>query len=249
VHYLPGGDRSLDDDYDRFGNRKRLTLNDGSPLVHDYVYDKLNRLQAATLPGGQGFGLTYFANDDLKRLTYPNGVTTDYRYDPRGPIDDITVNGTAGLLAHDAYTHDDALNIATLTDPDGAHAYDYDGIDRLIEATHPAPSGLPGTESFGYDRVGNRADPTTLVLGAAYSLWLVKRVVFGPVANEGVRRLEDVNAREFVILASLAVAVLLFGIWPAPLVEVMHASIDNLIVQVATSKLPETGLAFINAPH
>jgi NADH-quinone oxidoreductase subunit M len=84
---------------------------------------------------------------------------------------------------------------------------------------------------------------TTLILGAAYSLWLVKRVVFGAVVNEGVRGLEDINKREFVILASLAGAVLLFGIWPAPLVEVMHASVDNLIVQVSTSKLPETAVA------
>jgi NADH-quinone oxidoreductase subunit M len=60
--------------------------------------------------------------------------------------------------------------------------------------------------------------------------------------NEGVRGLEDINKREFVILASLAGVVLLFGIWPAPLVEVMHASVDNLIVQVSTSKLP-TALA------
>jgi NADH-quinone oxidoreductase subunit M len=123
-----------------------------------------------------------------------------------------------------------------------------------------ANSGLPGTSGFVGEFMvilaGFKANfwfaflaATTLVLGAAYSLWLVKRVIFGAVANEGVRRLEDVNAREFVILASLAGAVLLFGVWPAPLVEVMHASIDNLIVQVSVSKLPETGLALINAPH
>jgi NADH-quinone oxidoreductase subunit M len=123
-----------------------------------------------------------------------------------------------------------------------------------------ANSGLPGTSGFVGEFMVILASfkanfwfaflaATTLVLGAAYSLWLVKRVIFGAVANEGVRALEDVNAREFVILASLAGAVLLFGVWPAPLVEVMHASIDNLIVQVSVSKLPETGLALINAPH
>jgi len=117
-----------------------------------------------------------------------------------------------------------------------------------------ANSGLPGTSGFVGEFMVILASykanfwfallaATTLILGAAYSLWLVKRVVFGAVVNEGVRGLEDINKREFVILASLAGAVLLFGIWPAPLVEVMHASIDNLIVQVSTSKLPETAVA------
>jgi NADH-quinone oxidoreductase subunit M len=90
---------------------------------------------------------------------------------------------------------------------------------------------------------------TTLILGAAYSLWMVKRVVFGEVANENVRQLEDINGREFFILASLALVVLLFGLWPAPLVEVMHASVDNLLLQVSVSKLPpaETGVALLQA--
>jgi NADH-quinone oxidoreductase subunit M len=119
-----------------------------------------------------------------------------------------------------------------------------------------ANSGLPGTSGFVGEFMVILASykanfwfaflaATTLILGAAYSLWLVKRVIFGAVVNEGVRGLEDINKREFVILASLAGAVLLFGIWPAPLVEVMHASVDNLIVQVSTSKLPETALALI----
>ena len=64
-----------------------------------------------------------------------------------------------------------------------------------------------------------------------------------------VRQLEDVNAREFVILASLAVVVLLFGLWPAPLIDVMHASVGNLLAHVSVSKLPagETGVALLNA--
>ncbi len=111
-----------------------------------------------------------------------------------------------------------------------------------------ANSGLPGTSGF----VGEfmvilssfKANfwfaflaATTLVLGAAYTLWLVKRVVFGAVANDGVAGLSDINRREFVILGSLAVVVLLIGIWPAPLVEVMHASVANLLQHVAVSKL------------
>ncbi len=78
---------------------------------------------------------------------------------------------------------------------------------------------------------------TTLVLGAAYTLWLVKRVIFGTVANERVAALTDLDSREFVVLGSLAVLVLIVGVWPAPLVEVMHASVDNLLEHISVSKL------------
>jgi NADH-quinone oxidoreductase subunit M len=77
----------------------------------------------------------------------------------------------------------------------------------------------------------------TLILGAAYSLWMVKRVIFGPVVNEGVAKLHDINAREGLVLGSLAIAVLLLGIWPAPVVEVLHTSVGNLLQHVVVSKL------------
>jgi len=78
---------------------------------------------------------------------------------------------------------------------------------------------------------------TTLVLGAAYTLWMVKRVVFGAVKNDHVAQLSDINAREGLVLGSLAVLVLVLGVWPAPLVEVMHASVNHLLQQMVTSKL------------
>jgi NADH-quinone oxidoreductase subunit M len=78
---------------------------------------------------------------------------------------------------------------------------------------------------------------TILVFGAAYTLWLVKRVVFGAVGNENVASLSDVGAREFLILAVLAVAVLLVGIWPAPLVGAMDQTLGHLLTQVMQSKL------------
>jgi NADH-quinone oxidoreductase subunit M len=77
----------------------------------------------------------------------------------------------------------------------------------------------------------------TLILGAAYSLWLVKRVIFGPVVNEGVAALHDINAREGLVLGSLAIAVLFLGIWPAPVVDVLHTSVGNLLQHVVVSKL------------
>ena len=78
---------------------------------------------------------------------------------------------------------------------------------------------------------------TTLVLGAAYTLWMIKRVVFGEVANDNVARLTDINGREFLVLAILALAVLLLGVWPAPLIEVMDASVAGLLEHIRQSKL------------
>ena len=112
-----------------------------------------------------------------------------------------------------------------------------------------ANSGLPGTSGFVGEFLVIIASfkanfwyaflaATTLILGAAYTLWLVKRVIFGPVANDGVATLDDLNAREFLILSVLAVAVLLLGIWPAPLLELMQASVQHLVEQIVTSKLP-----------
>jgi NADH-quinone oxidoreductase subunit M len=111
-----------------------------------------------------------------------------------------------------------------------------------------ANSGLPATSGF----VGEflvilasfRADfwyaflaGLTLILGAAYTLWMVKRVIFGAVANENVAALTDLDAREFVVLGVLALAVLALGLWPAPLLEVMHKTVENLVQTITTPKL------------
>ncbi len=111
-----------------------------------------------------------------------------------------------------------------------------------------ANSGLPGTSGFVGEFMVILSSfqaslwlaflaATTLILGAAYTLWLVKRVVFGPVGNEQVAALQDINRREFAILASLAVAVLVLGVWPQPLTEVLHATVENLLKYIMVSKL------------
>ena len=81
------------------------------------------------------------------------------------------------------------------------------------------------------------AAATTLIFGAAYTLWMVKRVIFGAVANDHVARLTDLNGREFTVLAALAAAVLMMGIYPLPFTEVMHASVNDLLRHVALPKL------------
>jgi len=78
---------------------------------------------------------------------------------------------------------------------------------------------------------------TTLVFGAAYTLWMYKRVIFGEVANKRVAELSDANARELLVLGLLAIAVLWLGVHPAPFTEIMHASVSELLKHVAESKL------------
>jgi NADH-quinone oxidoreductase subunit M len=112
-----------------------------------------------------------------------------------------------------------------------------------------ANCGLPGTAGFvgewmvilGAVKVNfwiGLLAATTLIFGAAYTLWMVKRVYFGDVANDHVRALDDINAREFLVLALLAAAVLAMGIYPKPFTDVMDASVAELLRHVAASKLP-----------
>lgn len=111
-----------------------------------------------------------------------------------------------------------------------------------------ANSGLPATSGFVGEFmvimgavqhnfwIGLLA-ATALILGAAYSLWMVKRVVLGDVANDHVRELTDINRREFWILGVMAIAVLYMGIYPKPFTDVMHVSVEALLQHVAVSKL------------
>jgi NADH-quinone oxidoreductase subunit M len=113
-----------------------------------------------------------------------------------------------------------------------------------------ANSGLPATSGFvgefmvilgavKYNFWIAAIAATTLILGAAYSLWMYKRVVFGEIANDHVRELEDVDAREFWMLAALAVAVLAMGLFPKPFTDVSEASVKALLEHVSVSKIAE----------
>lgn len=111
-----------------------------------------------------------------------------------------------------------------------------------------ANCGLPGTAGFVGEWmvilaavqsnfwIGLTA-ATALILGAAYTLWMFKRVYLGPIANESVRSLSDIGNREFLILALLALAVLAMGVYPRPFTDVMNASVTELLRHVALSKL------------
>ena len=81
------------------------------------------------------------------------------------------------------------------------------------------------------------AAASTLVIGAAYTLWLVKRVMYGEVANAHVAELKDINGREILVLGVFAVGVLAIGLWPKPLTDLMAPAIEQLAMQLANSKL------------
>ncbi|HEY3784003.1 MAG TPA: NADH-quinone oxidoreductase subunit M [Steroidobacteraceae bacterium] len=112
-----------------------------------------------------------------------------------------------------------------------------------------ANTGLPGTSGFVGEFLVILASfkasfwysllaAVTLILGAAYTLWLVKRVVFGPIANARVAALTDLNGREFLVLGALALAVLWIGVWPEPLLKIMQPTIHHLVDQAIASKIP-----------
>jgi len=111
-----------------------------------------------------------------------------------------------------------------------------------------ANSGLPGTSGFVGEFVviisSYQANfwiaflaALTLILGAAYTLWLYKRVIFGDIANDNVAELKDINSRETFILSMLAIAVLIFGLYPGPLFEAMHPTLENLFEHIIQSKV------------
>jgi NADH-quinone oxidoreductase subunit M len=113
-----------------------------------------------------------------------------------------------------------------------------------------ANAGLPGTSGFVGEFLVILASfkanfwyafiaATTLVLGAAYTLWMVKRVLYGEVANSDVGALQDINNREFIILSLLAITILIIGVWPAPLIELTANSVETVLNQINQSKVIE----------
>jgi NADH-quinone oxidoreductase subunit M len=112
-----------------------------------------------------------------------------------------------------------------------------------------ANSGLPGTSGFVGEFLVILASfrasfwfallaATIMVIGAAYNLWLVKRVIFGPVGNDKVAHMQDLNSREFLVLGMIAISVLLLGVFPGAMLNMMEASMQHLLQQILMSKIP-----------
>jgi NADH-quinone oxidoreductase subunit M len=178
-------------------------------------------------------------------------------FDARGSGNELAVSGAiVQMVSHGFVSGAMFLCIGVLYDR--VHSRDiaaYGGVANtmpkfasLAVLFAMANCGLPGTAGFvgewmvilGTVKVNfwiALVAASTMIWGAAYTLWMVKRVYFGAVANEHVRELKDLNAREFAMLTVLAVAVLAMGLYPKPFTDVMHASVTELLRHVAVSKL------------
>ena len=210
-------------------------------------------------------GLVALVQTDMKKLVAYSSIAHMgfvtlgfFLFDARGMGNELGVSGAiVQMISHGFISGAMFLCIGVLYDR--VHSRDisaYGGVANTMPKFASfavlfamANCGLPGTSGFvgewmvilGAVKVNfwlAALAATTLVFGAAYTLWMVKRVYFGAVANSHVRALVDINAREFVMLALLAIAVLVVGVYPRPLTDAMHSSVVQLMRQVAVSKLP-----------
>ncbi|WP_299764859.1 NADH-quinone oxidoreductase subunit M [Ramlibacter sp.] len=167
-----------------------------------------------------------------------------------------TVGGIVQMIAHGFVSAAMFLCIGVLYDRMHSRMIaDYGGVANTMPnftafavLFSMANAGLPGTAGFvgewmvilgavKYNFWIGAGAATALILGASYSLWMVKRVYFGPVANDNVRALTDIGAREFLMLGLLAAAVLYMGIHPKPFTDIMNVSVADFLKHVAASKL------------
>jgi RHS repeat-associated protein len=154
VRYIPGGERTFEYSFDRFGNRNGSTLQDGAPFSSSYAYNRFNQLLSASF-AGTAIGITPTAGGAPSVVTYPNGVSTSYQYLADGQIESISSVSSAGPLATWEFEYDEIGNMIERSEASGIHTYEYDDMGRLQATLRPVASGVPN-ESFGYDAVGNR---------------------------------------------------------------------------------------------
>ncbi len=164
--------------------------------------------------------------------------------------------GLAQMISHGFVSAAMFLCVGVMYDRMHTHRIaDYGGVVNtmpkfaaLMMLFSMANAGLPGTSGFVGEFMVILASvkvnfwlgfgaATIMILGAAYTLWMYKRVIYGAIANDNVAKLSDLNRREFWLLASIAALVLWMGVWPRPFIDVMHTSVADLLTHVAKSKL------------
>ncbi len=164
--------------------------------------------------------------------------------------------GLAQMISHGFVSAAMFLCVGVMYDRMHTHLIsDYGGVVNtmpkfaaLMMLFSMANAGLPATSGFVGEFMVILASvkvnfwlgfgaATIMILGAAYTLWMYKRVIYGAVANDNVAKLTDLNPREFWLLASVAALVLWMGVWPKPFIDVMHTSVADLLTHVARSKL------------
>ncbi len=228
------------------------------PIVPDASHSLAGMMIALSLIAVIYIGLVAIVQDDMKKLVayssvaHMGFVTLGFFIFNTAGVEGAIVQ----MISHGFVSGAMFLCIGVLYDRmHSRRIVDYGGVINVMPrfATFfvlfsMANSGLPATSGFVGEFmvimgavehnfwVGLLA-ATALILGASYSLWMVKRVVFGDITNEHVREMSDLNRREFWILGVMAIAVLYMGIYPKPFTDVMHVSVEALLQHVAVSKL------------
>jgi NADH-quinone oxidoreductase subunit M len=234
------------------------------PIVPDASHEWSWFIVALSLIAVVYIGLVALVQQDMKKLVAYSSVAHMgfvtlgfFIFDASGNLNELAVSGgIVQMISHGFVSGAMFLCIGVLYDR--VHSRDisaYGGVANTMPKFAAfavlfamANCGLPGTAGFvgewmvilGTVKVNfwlAALAATTLIWGAGYTLWMVKRVYFGAVANSHVRTLVDINRREILMLALLAVAVLWMGLYPKPFTDVMHVSVAELLKHVAQSKL------------
>jgi NADH-quinone oxidoreductase subunit M len=230
------------------------------PIAPDASHEYAGFMIALSLVAVIYVGLVAMVQEDMKKLVayssvaHMGFVTLGFFI-----FSDIGVSGAlVQMISHGFVSGAMFLSIGVLYDRMHSRAISsYGGVVNTMPKFAAfallfamANCGLPGTAGFvgewmvilgaiQYNFFIGLAAATALIFGAAYTLWMVKRVYLGPVANDHVKELTDINNREYLMLALLAIAVLAMGLYPKPFTDVMDASVADLLKHVAISKLPQ----------
>ncbi|MGI9151232.1 MAG: NADH-quinone oxidoreductase subunit M [Limnohabitans sp.] len=230
------------------------------PIAPDAAHDYAWLMIALSLVAVVYVGLVAMVQEDMKKLVAYSSVA-HMGFVSLGffIFNDIGVSGAlVQMIAHGFVSAAMFLCIGVLYDR--VHSREiasYGGVVNTMPKFAAfallfamANCGLPGTAGFvgewmvilgaiKYNFWIGFAAASALIFGAAYTLWMVKRVYLGPVANDHVKELTDINCREFFMLTLLAIAVLVMGVFPKPFTDVMDVSVAELLKHVALSKLPQ----------
>jgi NADH-quinone oxidoreductase subunit M len=230
------------------------------PIAPDAAHEYAWLMIALSLIAVVYVGLVAMVQEDMKKLVayssvaHMGFVTLGFFI-----FNDIGVSGAlVQMIAHGFVSAAMFLSIGVLYDRmHSREIASYGGVVNTMPKFAAfallfgmANCGLPGTAGFvgewmvilgaiKYNFWVGFASASALIFGAAYTLWMIKRVYLGPVANDHVKELTDINAREFFMMALLAIAVLAMGIFPKPFTDVMDVSVAELLKHVALSKLPQ----------
>ena len=228
------------------------------PIVPDAAHTLSGMMIALSLIAVIYIGLVAIVQEDMKKLVayssvaHMGFVTLGFFIFNQGGLE----GGIVQMISHGFVSGAMFLCIGVLYDRlHSRQIADYGGVINVMprfvtffvlfsmaNAGLPATSGFVGefmviVASVQYNFWIGLLAATSLILGASYSLWMLKRVAYGEITNDKVREMNDLSTREFVILGVMAIAVLFMGIYPKPFTDVMHVSVDALLQHIAISKL------------